>query len=201
MIWYENDIKKLEALKGTLPYTPETILYGSSSIRLWEGMYEDLKPLRPINLGFGGSTLAACVWFFDRVMEPYAPKHFVCYAGENDLGDGRTPEEVYLFFRQFQACLQKRFPEVPLTFISIKPTIARWNLEKQVRYTNQLIKQEIEKNNGNQYYLDIFDHMLGANGQPVKEFFEADGIHLTRKGYLIWKEVLLNHFATIFKIS
>ena len=105
MTWYENDVKKLEALKGTLPYTPETLLYGSSSIRLWEGMYDDLKPLRPINLGFGGSTLAACVWFFDRVMEPYAPKHFVCYAGENDLGDGRTPEEVYLFFRQFQACL------------------------------------------------------------------------------------------------
>ena len=201
MIWYENDIKKLEALKGTLPYTPETILYGSSSIRLWEGMYDDLKPLQPINLGFGGSTLAACVWFFDRVMEPYAPQHFVCYAGENDLGDGRTPEEVCLFFRQFQACLQKRFPEVPLTYISIKPTIARWNLEKQVRYTNQLIKQEIEKNNGNQYYLDIFDHMLGANGQPAKEFFEADGLHLTRKGYLIWKDVLLNHFATIFKIS
>jgi lysophospholipase L1-like esterase len=201
MIWYENDIKKLEAVKGTLPYTPETILYGSSSIRLWEGMYDDLKSLKPINLGFGGSTLAACVWFFDRVMEPYAPQHFVCYAGENDLGDGRTPEEVYLFFRQFQACLQKRFPGVPLTYISIKPTIARWNLEKQVRYTNQLIKQEIEKNNGNQYYLNIFDHMLGANGQPVKEFFEADGIHLTRKGYLIWKEVLLNHFATIFKIS
>lgn len=201
MIWYENDIKKLEALKGTLPYTPETILYGSSSIRLWEGMYEDLKPLYPINLGFGGSTLAACVWFFDRVMEPYAPQHFVCYAGENDLGDGRTPEEVFLFFRQFQACLQKRFPDVPLTFISIKPTIARWNLEKQVRYTNQLIKEEIEKNNGKQYYLNIFDHMLGDNGQPVKEFYEADGIHLTRKGYLIWKEVLLNHFATIFKIS
>jgi lysophospholipase L1-like esterase len=201
MIWYENDIKKLEAVKGTLPYTPETILYGSSSIRLWEGMYEDLKPLNPVNLGFGGSTLAACVWFFDRVMEPYAPKHFVCYAGENDLGDGRTPEEVYLFFRQFQACLQKRFPDVPLTFISIKPTIARWNLENQVRYTNQLIKAEIEKNNGNQYYLNIFDHMLGNNAQPVKEFFEADGIHLTRKGYLIWKEVLLDHFATIFKIS
>jgi lysophospholipase L1-like esterase len=201
MIWYENDIKKLEAVKDTLPYTPETILYGSSSIRLWEGMYDDLKSLKPINLGFGGSTLAACVWFFDRVMEPYAPQHFVCYAGENDLGDGRTPEEVVLFFRQFQACLQKRFPGVPLTYISIKPTVARWNLEKQVRYTNQLIKQEIEKNNGNQYYLNIFDHMLGANGQPVKEFFEADGIHLTRKGYLIWKEVLLNHFATIFKIS
>jgi lysophospholipase L1-like esterase len=201
MIWYENDVKKLEALKGTLPYTPETIFYGSSSIRLWEDMYEDLKPLRPVNLGFGGSTLAACVWFFDRIMEPYAPKHFVCYAGENDLGDGRTAEEVCLFFRQFQACLQKRFPEVPLTFISIKPTVARWNLEKQVRYTNRLIKEEIEKSNGKQYYLEIFDHMLNANGQPEKELYVSDGLHLSKKGYLIWKKVLLEHFETNFKIS
>jgi lysophospholipase L1-like esterase len=200
MTWYENDVKKLEALKGTLPYTPETILYGSSSIRLWEDLYEDLKTLRPVNLGFGGSTLAACVWFFDRIMEPYAPKHFVCYAGENDLGDGRTAEEVCIFFRQFQACLQKRFPGVALTFISIKPSIARWNLEKQVRYTNQLIKDEIEKT-ANQYYLDLFTPMLNANGQPEKELFEADGLHLSRKGYLLWKEVLLRHFETIFKIS
>jgi lysophospholipase L1-like esterase len=201
MIWYENDVKKLEALKGTLPYTPETIFYGSSSIRLWKDLYTDLEPLRPINLGFGGSTLAACVWFFDRIMEPYAPQHIVCYAGENDLGDGRTAEEVVIFFRQLQVCLQKRFPEVPFTFISIKPTIARWNLEKQVRYTNQLIKGEIEKCNGKQYYLDVFDRMLNANGQPAKELFEADGIHLSKKGYLLWKDVLQHYFQTKFIIS
>lgn len=200
MNWYENDIKKLETLKGTLPYTPETIFYGSSSIRLWENMYEDLKPLHPVNLGFGGSTLAACVWFFDRIMEPYSPRHIVCYAGENDLGDGRTAEEVYIFFRQFQACLQKRFPGVPLTYISIKPSIARWNLEKTVRYANQLIKEEIEKSD-NQYFLDIFSHMLNANGQPQKELYENDGLHLTKKGYLIWKEVLMQHFGQFFKIS
>ena len=201
MTWYENDVKKLEVIKGTLSYVPETVFYGSSTIRLWEDMYEDLKPLRPVNLGFGGSTLAACVWFFDRIMEPYAPKHFVCYAGENDIGDGRTAEEVYLFFRQFQACLQKRFPDVPLTYISIKPSVARWNLEKQVRYANELIKAEIEKTNGKQYYLNIFDHMLNANGQPVKELFEADGLHLSKKGYLLWKEQLLDHFSKCFKIS
>jgi lysophospholipase L1-like esterase len=134
-------------------------------------------------------------------MEPYAPKHFVCYAGENDIGDGRTAEEVCIFFRQFQACLKKRFPDVPLTFISIKPSIARWNLEKQVRYTNQLIKAEIDKANGRQYYLDLFTPMLNANGQPEKDLFEADGLHLSRKGYLLWKEVLLRHFETNFKIS
>jgi lysophospholipase L1-like esterase len=201
MNWYENDVKKLEALHGTLPYTPETIFYGSSSIRLWDGMYEDLKPLHPVNLGFGGSTLAACVWYFDRIMQPYEPRHIVCYAGENDLGDGRTAEEVCIFFRQFQACVLKRFPEVPLTFISIKPSITRWNLEKTVRHTNRLIKEEIEKSNAPHYYLDVFHHMLGPTGHPVKELYDTDGLHLSRKGYLIWKEVVLHHFATIFKIS
>lgn len=201
MTWYENDVKKLEALKGTLPYTPETIFYGSSSIRLWVDMYEDLKPLHPVNLGFGGSTLAACVWFFDRIMESYAPRHIVIYAGENDLGDGRTPEEVYIFFCQMLACLQRRFPNVPMTYISIKPSITRWSLAKTVRYANQLIKAEIEKSNGKYYYLDVFDRMLDANGLPAKDLYDTDGLHLSRKGYLIWKDAVSQHFESIFKIS
>ncbi|AEV99057.1 GDSL family lipase [Niastella koreensis] len=201
MTWYENDVKKLEALKGTLPYTPETIFYGSSSIRLWADMYEDLKPLRPINLGFGGSTLAACVWFFDRIMESYSPRHIVIYAGENDLGDGRTPEEVYIFFCQMLACLERRFPHVRMTYISIKPSITRWSLAKTVRYANQLIKAEIDKSNGKYYYLDVFDRMLDANGLPAKDLYDADGLHLSRKGYLIWKDAVSQHFETIFKIS
>ena len=95
----------------------------------------------------------------------------------------------------------KRFPDVPLTFISIKPSITRWNLEKTVRYANRLIREEIEKSNANHYYLDVFDHMLSPTGLPVKDLFDTDGLHLSRKGYLLWKEVLLQHFATIFKIS
>jgi lysophospholipase L1-like esterase len=164
-------------------------------------MYEDLKPLHPVNLGFGGSTLAACVWFFDRIMEPYSPRHIVIYAGENDLGDGRTPEEVYIFFCQMLACLQRRFPHVPMTYISIKPSITRWSLAKTVRYANQLIKAEIDKSNGKYYYLDIFDRMLDANGLPAKDLYDTDGLHLSRKGYLIWKDAVSQHFETIFKIS
>jgi lysophospholipase L1-like esterase len=201
MIWYENDVKKLEALNGTLPYTPETVFYGSSSIRLWEGLYEDFKPFHPVNLGFGGATLAACVWFFDRIMQPYSPRHIVFYAGDNDLGDGRHGEEVYIFFNQLLVCLNNRYPGVPFSFISIKPSISRWNMVNQIRYTNQLIKNAIQKAGPHFYYVNIFDRMLDANGHPVRELFEADGLHLSKRGYSVWKEALLNHFATNFKIS
>lgn len=201
MTWYENDVKKLEALKGTLPYTPETIFYGSSSIRLWEGLYEDFKPYHPVNLGFGGATLAACVWFFDRIMQPYQPKHIVCYAGDNDLGDGRADEEVYIFFRQLLVCVQERFPGVPFSFISIKPSMARWNMAGKIKHTNQLIREAIEKAGPHFYYVNIFDKMLDAHGHPIKELFDNDHLHLSRKGYLVWKDVLLSHFTSNFKIS
>ncbi len=66
MFWYEDDVKQLETIKATLSYEPQTIFYGSSSIRQWEGLYEDFKQYHPVNLGFGGSTLTACVWFLER---------------------------------------------------------------------------------------------------------------------------------------
>ena len=67
MIWYEHEVQRLEQERASLEYEPKMIFYGSSSIRLWETLYEDFKEYQPANLGFGGSTLAACVWFFDRL--------------------------------------------------------------------------------------------------------------------------------------
>ena len=64
MYWYEEDIERLEKYGKETGHNAETIFYGSSSIRLWTSLYDDFKNLKPANLGFGGSTLAACVWFF-----------------------------------------------------------------------------------------------------------------------------------------
>jgi len=91
-----------------MPYQPDTLFYGSSSIRLWESLYNDFATYKPVNLGFGGSTLAACVWFFDRLMMPLNPKRLVVYAGDNDLSDGRNPEEVFIFFEQLVVKARQR---------------------------------------------------------------------------------------------
>ena len=50
--------------------------------------------VRRSNQAFGGSTLEACAWFFERLVVPCYPRALVCYAGDNDLGDGRTPDQV-----------------------------------------------------------------------------------------------------------
>src|ERR1700761_6083780 len=99
MFWYEEDVKALENKSLALAANAETLFYGSSSIRLWVTLDKDFEGYQPVNLGFGGSTLAACVWFFERIMAPYHPKRLIIYAGDNDLGDGRHPGEVFIFFQ------------------------------------------------------------------------------------------------------
>lgn len=190
MVWYENEVQRLQHEQGSLQYEPEMIFYGSSSIRLWETLYDDFAPYRPVNLGFGGSTLAACVWFFDRLMKPYQPKSMIVYAGDNDLGDGRHPEEVFIFFRQLVVETRRRFGNIPLAFISIKPSISRWNIVDSIRYTNQLIEDEITRCNDNLHFINVYNRMTDNSGYPRREFLEPDGLHINAKGYALWKEII-----------
>jgi lysophospholipase L1-like esterase len=196
MNWYEDDVRALEQQKGNLPYDPKMVFYGSSSIRLWEGLYEDFEEYQPVNLGFGGSTLAACVWFFDRLVGMYHPESIIVYAGDNDLGDGRHPEEVFIFFQQLVVRMRERFGDIPLAFISIKPSIARWNIVDNIRYTNTLIAEEIARQGGNLHYIDLYDRMIDETGQPNADYLEPDGLHISPEGYTVWKEVVGNYIAS-----
>lgn len=189
MFWYEDEIKRLEKRSKALTSQPETLFYGSSSIRLWSSLDKDFAEYSPVNLGFGGSTLAACTWFFDRVMVDYSPRRMIFYAGDNDLGDGRHPEEVFLFFQQFAVRVFERFGSLPCYFISLKPSIARAQLLRQFYYTNQIIAEEIKKLD-NWHWIDVYNAMLTADGKPDPTYFLEDGLHLNPKGYQLWAKII-----------
>lgn len=190
MYWYEDEVKRLEKDGLKAGYDPEIIFYGSSSIRMWENLAQDFPEKRVMNLGFGGSTLAACVWFFQRIMTNYKPKALVIYAGDNDLGDGRNPEEVFIFFQQLAVQVTARFGNIPCYFISLKPSLSRWHMAEQFMYTNNLIESEIIKNSNNWIFIDVFKKMLDKSGQPIAEYYTGDGLHMSEKGYQLWKEII-----------
>ena len=199
MIWYENEVQRLEKEKTALEYEPRMVFYGSSSIRLWETLYEDFREYAPVNLGFGGSTLAACVWFFERLVAGYRPQSILLYAGDNDLGDGRHPEEVFIFFQQMVALTRLHFGDIPLAFISIKPSITRWNIVDSIRYTNTLIEKEIRKQGNNLHYIDIYHKMTDNAGYPKREFLDPDGLHISTKGYALWKAIIQQHLSAFIQ--
>jgi len=197
MVWYEEEVQRVEKEITKLNYHPELLFYGSSSIRLWETLYDDFKICRPVNLGFGGSTLEACVFFFERIMEPYNPSHLIIYAGDNDLGDGKKPQEVHSYFIQLCEAAHKCFGKVPLSYISIKPSLSRWQINDVIKYTNKLIHQTIQKHKQYMHFVNVYDSMIGADGMPLPQLYVDDGLHLSAEGYAIWKTVLLTHISRI----
>jgi len=193
MDWYDEDVKAAIAERQGCRYEPKTIFYGSSSIRLWSKLYEDFQEFKPVNLGFGGSTLAACVWFFDQIVAPMQhPSTLLLYAGDNDLGDGRHPEEVLIFFREFMVKLRSRYPDITFYYISIKPSVSRVEIIDQIKQTNSLIEEEINNTAENSYFVNVYDKMIDSRGKPIATLFEKDGLHLNRDGYMVWREIILN---------
>ena len=190
MIWYDDEVRQLEAnLPGN---TNRVVFYGSSSIRFWTTLAEDFPEIDTLNLGFGGSTLAACAWYFERLILPAKPRAIVIYAGDNDLGDGRNPEEVFLFFYAIAQKMRLYLPDVPLTFLTIKISPTRWNLADPIRLTNRLVRQYIEQM-PNARTVDTTTPLLGMDGRPRRDFFQNDGLHLTPAGYVAWHDTLRQH--------
>jgi lysophospholipase L1-like esterase len=190
MDWYESEVRTLERarVQHALPPCP-VVFYGSSSIRAWDTLAQDLGSPRVVNLGFGGSTLEACVHFFDRLVPPLHPSSLVVYAGDNDLGDGRRPEQVADAFRALMAKVLRALGPAPFGFMAIKPSPARTSLLGPMRLVNESIRHEIARH-PSAFFIDVFEPMLDRTGQPRPALYLEDGLHLSRAGYELWTAVL-----------
>ena len=198
MFWYEDEIKQLEHKfinpKGD---KKRVLFYGSSSIRMWNSLEKDFPEFEVINQGFGGSTLAACCWFFERVIPAWKPDIIVLYAGDNDLGDNRHPEEVFIDFKYMMAQIEEHCGEIPVAFISVKQSIARLYLYDSIQFTNKIIQQEISLKYPQCTFVDIIEAMK-TNGSIEKKLFEPDGLHLSELGYQVWRNELKIQFLDQF---
>ena len=187
---WENAIRAFEEQNKKTTTPKQAILFaGSSSIRLWN-LSKCFPGLPTINRGFGGSQIADSVQFAPRIIIPREPKTIVFYAGDNDIAAGKSPETVLADFKAFVQLVHSRLPQTRIIFISIKPSIQRWQLVGKMREANALIHAFI-KNDKRLAYLDIGPSMLGADGKPRAELFAKDGLHLNDEGYRLWTSLLL----------
>lgn len=197
MEWYEPEVQELEKLNATAPPSAGAVLfYGSSSIRLWTTLSEDMAPWPVVNRAFGGSTLAACVHFFDRLVVPCVPGSIVLYAGDNDLGDGRAPDDVVRSLRALLARIDATLGSIPVAYVSIKPSPARWNLRDKILRVNSAAHALLEQRPAG-YFVDVYASMLGPDGRPRAELFDTDGLHLNARGYQVWTQALRPYVAML----
>lgn len=193
---YERDVRLLE--REVLPkYDKPVVFYGSSSIRLWKSLDEDFPEQNIINLGFGGSTLDLCTYYFDRLIKPLNIKSFVFYAGDNDIGNGKQFDEIVKSFKTFYKKFRENFPNTNFTYLSIKPSESRMHSFESIIAVNKAIT-EILSVEPKTFFLNVFDEMLDENMEVRKELFTLDKLHMNSNGYSLWKKMVNCHSDKIF---
>jgi len=186
---WEPNIQRFEQQDKKTPPPKNAILFlGSSSIVAWD-LQRSFPDLVTINRGFGGSQIVDSLHFVDRIVLPYQPRIIVFYAGDNDIGSGKSPDRVLEDYKQFVAKVHDGLPKTRIVFVAIKPSIRRWSLIDNIREANAKICEFIEKD-PLLIYLDIDKPMLGKDGKPRPEIFKSDGLHMNDAGYDIWSDML-----------
>lgn len=190
---WEAEIQAFERADRVAPPQPGGVVFtGSSSIRLWDGLAGDFPGVPVISRGFGGSQLADVVRFADRIILPYRPRTVLVYGGDNDLAEGKTPEQVFADYQALVRRIHAVLPDARIGFISIKPSPSRWHLAPAVRAANARVREHAARD-PRLFYVDVFTPMLGPDGAPRTDLFLADRLHMNRRGYEIWKAAVAPH--------
>ena len=186
---FEPELILLEQRAKNYNGAPPIVFYGSSSFRLWEALEREFSAYPVLNLGFGGSTLEQCAHQFQRIVLPAKPRTLVFYAGDNDIAEGASADDVLHSFDALLEQVMIFLPTVPTAYIAIKPSPSRWHLRDTIRSTNHKIADALVGCPSAQF-LDIFPLMLTAEGNPRPDLFEPDMLHLNAAGYAIWAKII-----------
>jgi lysophospholipase L1-like esterase len=187
---FENEIRAFEQADAKSPPPQDAVLFlGSSSIRLWKTLAQDMPGMTVLNRGFGGSQISDSLRYFDRIVLPYRPKLIVFYAGDNDVAAGKSPQRVLADFKEFTRRVHDTLPGTRILFVSLRPTVARWHLQGRQWLTNRLVKDFADAD-PTADYVDVVPALLGPDGTPRADYLVADRLHLNADGYRAWTAVI-----------
>ncbi len=167
------------------------LFVGSSSFTKWHDVNDYFPETHILNRGFGGSTLLDQMEYATKLIFSCHPRQIVIYCGENDLAENErlSGAAVYKRFKHFYRMIKKQFPDMPVAFISLKPSQSRWNLQAKMQKANRKIKRFLQCHHRGEF-IDVYSLMLGEDGKPIPQIFIEDNLHMNKQGYMIWKKAI-----------
>lgn len=195
---WETEIARFDSLNLVEDINAGALLVtGSSSVRLWDSIQSDLAPYQVIQRGYGGAKLTDFNYYVERIIMPGPFKAIVIFVANDIAGveNDKTPREVRELFKDLVNSVRIRNPGTPIFWIETTPTPSRWHAYPRARQANKLIAGYCSKNE-DLHFIATFDHYLGPAGSPDSTFFQEDMLHLNRKGYRQWSELIKSSLMT-----
>lgn len=182
---FEKQVKLYEAAdRASPPPSGAILLAGDSQFFRWKTLAEDLPGYTLINRGIDSFQTSDLIQFADRLVLPHAPRLIVLHVGGNDVHNGKSPERLRADFQTFVALVRTKLPDVPIIFSSTTPGPGRWAEAPQRREANRII-QEYVATQPKLRFINLWEPMLTADGQPHEDLWVEDRVHPNHAGYLI----------------
>lgn len=191
--WAE-EISRIEAKEKARPLARGGVVFtGSSSIKGWATLAEDFRGIDVTNRGFGGSQISDLIAYFDRVVLPGRPAQIVIYSGTNDVNAGESPEQVLGDFATLCGMIERELPDAKIAFISAAPNPKRWSLRKDYEKMNAIFAAYCERMGYD--FIDVWTPMMGEDGEPSRDIYVEDQLHMNAAGYVMWRAIIAPYLA------
>ena len=198
---YAKDINTFDSLNTVEKNSDKAIMFiGSSYIRLWKNIREEVKYKEIIQRGFGGCNLRDVAYYVKRIVYPHNPKAIFIYVG-NDITASekdKAPDQVLEMYKYVVKVIREKYPTIPITWLAISPSERRWAKWNEVQEANALIKIFC-KAKPNLYFIDSGAEFLGKNGQPITALYRDDKLHYNEEGYKVWGKNIRKQVKQISK--
>jgi lysophospholipase L1-like esterase/dienelactone hydrolase len=190
---WEDEIQGIEKRDATNKPAKKSYLFiGSSYIRLWTNLKEDIQQKKVINHGFGGSKLSDVAYYIDRLIAHQNKlKGIVLYVGNDITGSNldKTPEQDLQLVKYITQKIRIMYPKTPIYWCEISPSEKRWAVWNIIQQANQLIKSYCLSEN-DLHFIESSVSFLNENGTPKTELFRDDKLHYNLDGYKVWGSIL-----------
>lgn len=196
---WEGEIQKLEELDRKESNPPDSVLFlGSSSIRRWNSLAQDLAPWPTIRRGYGGARFSDLAVFIDRLTQPHEFDALVIFVGNDIAGkpEDKSPEQVVELFQYVVERVRTHHSQQPIFLLAVTPTSSRFDVWPRVARMNNLLKAHCESEPG-LHFIETAYAFLGPDGTPNDTLFVEDRLHLNREGYRVWAEIIKEHLTKV----
>jgi lysophospholipase L1-like esterase len=192
---YWNEVQAFKKMDSAFfPEKGQILFVGSSSFTMWKDVQDYFPGYKILNRGFGGSSLTDVIYYAGDVILKYQPKQIVIYCGENDFAgnDSLYPAQVAERFFTLFKIIREQYKNVPVAYISMKPSPSRQHLMAKFNVANVMIKEFLRKKKRTAF-VDVYHAMLKDDGTPMEDIFLEDKLHMNKKGYAIWQQLVQPH--------
>ena len=160
---------------------------------------ELLKGYKVLNRGISADTLGTGSRGISHRLEPslfdMRPDFVFIKNGRNDLGDRHRTgqpsiERMVEEYTQIALTIRERLPETKLFIVTCAPVrdkyahlaTATHSFNMQLKFLAKTYEIPV---------LDLYETLVGADGLLRAEY-SRDGLHLSRAGYEVWAEMMIN---------